>query len=213
MERPVLTRESVFGANGKVRYKNKKIILAAAEHEFMTYGFKGASIARIAKQSGLARSNVHYYFSNKLELYGTVLISIIELWNDAFSDIHPDDDPKEALSAYIDAKVEYSKTNPNASRIFASEIIHGAPHLSEYLNTDFKTWITVKASVIKSWSDQGKIDPVSPMHLLFMIWGATQQYANFGVEVEAAFGRSLTDEDYSEAKETIKHIILKGCGL
>ena len=213
MTTPRLSEDSLFGSTGKVAHKNRRLILRAAEKEFMTHGYKGASIARIAIESGLPRTNVHYYFSNKLELYGTVLNDIVSLWNDAFSDIKVDDDPREALSAYITAKIDYSQSNPIASRIFASEIIHGAPHLSEYLNSSFKDWITSKAAVIKSWSDQGKIDPIDPMHLLFMIWGATQQYANFGVEVEAALGRPLENKDFDAAKKTITHIILKGLGL
>ena len=201
------------GVGVKVSNKNKRIILAAAEQEFVVNGYQGASVSRISITSGIPRTNIHYYFSSKLELYGAVLTGILGLWNSAFTDIKSDDDPREALSNYISSKIEYSKTNPDASRIFASELIHGAPYLSEYLKTDFKSWISEKAAVIQSWCDQGKIDPIDPMHLLFMIWGSTQQYANFGVEVEAALGRSMDDEDFELAKSTIMHIILKGCGL
>ena len=208
-----INEDALGGSHQKTRLYNKNIILAAAGQEFKQYGFNGASISRIAEMAKLPRTNIHYYFKNKLALYGAVLTNIINLWNQAFANINADDDPAQAIASYIDAKIEYSRINPTASIIFASEILHGAPYLSEYLQTDFKHWIDEKAKVIEAWQAQGKIDKVSAYHLLFTIWGATQHYANFAVEIEAALERPLNIDDFDEAKRTIKHIILKGCGL
>lgn len=213
MEKQRITSDALVNTQQKARLLNKAVILQAAELEFKEYGFNGASIGRIADKANLPRSNIHYYFRNKLSLYGAVLSNIINLWNQAFSDIKPDDDPAIAISNYIDAKLEYSRTNPTPSIIFASEILHGAPYLSQYLKTDFKKWIHDKTKVIESWKSQGKIDDISAFHLLFTIWGATQHYANFSVEIEAALERPLEEKDFHDAKKTIKHIILKGCGM
>ncbi len=208
-----LNSEILTNAQQKSRLVNKRKILEAAAEEFKQHGYQGASVARIAKLANIPRTNIHYYFKNKLALYGAILSNIINLWNQAFADIKPDDDPAQAIARYIDAKIEYSRTNPTPSIIFASEILHGAPHLSQYLQSDFKDWIAEKAKVIKSWQAQGKIDAVSPYHLLFLIWGATQQYANFSVEIEAALDHPLAEQDFAEAKKTITHIVLKGCGM
>ena len=208
-----LTSDALVGRQQKIREYNKSKILVAAEHEFKQHGFNGASISRIAETADLPRSNIHYYFTNKLALYGAVLTNILNLWNQAFEDIKPTDDPALAIANYIDAKIEYSRTNPTASIIFASEILHGAPYLTQYLQTDFKQWISEKAQVIEIWQTQGKIDKVSAYHLLFTIWGATQHYANFAVEIEAAFDRPMIKADFDDAKRTIKHIVLKGCGM
>ena len=199
---------------GRVRQKNEPVIIAAAEQEFLDFGYKGASMKRIAERADLPRANIHYYFKNKLDLYGAVLSDIVELWNTSFDLINADDDPYKALSAYIHAKVMFSKTNPTASRIFASEIIHGAPHLAEYLETDFHEWVKEKTQVIQSWIDGGKMNPVDPMHLLFFIWGATQHYADFGVQIRAAMGKDdLSDEDFEKVADTMVQIIAGGCGL
>ncbi len=201
-------------SSGRVRKKNEAVIIAAAEREFLDYGFKGASIKRIAERAGLPRANIHYYFKNKLDLYGRVLSDIVEFWNASIEDINPDDDPAEALAAYIRAKVMYSKTNPVASRIFAGELIHGAPHLMEYLQTEFRAWIGQIVAVMQSWIERGKMDAVDPLHLLFLIWGATQHYADFGVQVRAAMGKeTLSDKDFEYIAESLIHIVLKGCGL
>lgn len=199
---------------GKIRVNNEAAILAAAEQEFAARGFNGASINRIAEGAGVPRPNVHYYFKSKTDLYIKVLKNIVYLWNDWFNQISPDDDPATALGAYIHAKVMYSKTNPLASKIFASEILHGAPHLSNYLKTDFRLWLRQKAKVIDSWIEQGKMDPIEPFHLIFFIWASTQHYADFDIQVTSVLGKKkLTNNDFDAIAENLTHIVLKGCGI
>ncbi len=199
---------------GKIRVDNQAKILEAAELEFAQSGYSGASIMSIAKRAGLPRPNVHYYFANKLELYSKVLMDVLSLWNEAFDLITVDDDPAQAIGNYIHAKVMYSKTNPLASKIFANELIHGAPNLSEYLNEDYRVWLSGKSKVIQAWIDQGKMDSVDPYHLILLIWASTQHYADFSVQVSAVLAKpKLEDEDFDTAARNLCHIILKGCGL
>lgn len=199
---------------GKIRTDNCAKIIAIAEMEFAEYGYKGASIMNIAKRADLPRANVHYYFKSKLELYKKVLFDILQLWNDAFNQITPEDDPADAIGAYIRAKVMYSKTNPLASKIFANEIIHGAPRISEYLNNDFRHWLKSKSAVIEHWIKQGKMDPVDPLFLIMLIWSSTQHYADFSTQVSAVLDKpQLTDRDYEDIADNLIHIILKGCGI
>lgn len=199
---------------GDIRKKNKALILNAAKTEFVAFGFKGASIKRIAERANIPRSNIHYYFANKMELYQELLSNIVSIWNSKFDSLNIDDDPQTALSAYIRSKVMYSRDDPYASRIFASEIIHGAPVLNNYLSTDFKVWVQTKVDVIEYWIKQELIDDINPYHLLFLIWGATQHYADFNVQVLAAMDKQEMDEQSFEAiVESITTIVLKGCGV
>jgi TetR/AcrR family transcriptional regulator len=199
---------------GKIRTDNRAKIIAIAEMEFAEFGYKGASIMNIAKRANLPRANVHYYFNSKLELYKKVLFDILKLWNDAFNQITPEDDPAEAIGAYIRAKVMYSKTNPLASKIFANEIIHGAPRINEYLNSDFREWLKSKAAVIEHWIKQGKMDPVDPLFLIMLIWSATQHYADFSTQVSAVMDKpQLSNKDFDHVADNLIHIILKGCGI
>jgi TetR/AcrR family transcriptional regulator len=203
-----------MSGGGYIRKKNKALILNAAKKEFVTFGFKGASIKRIAERANIPRTNIHYYFANKMELYQELLSNIVSIWNSKFDSLNINDDPKTALTAYIRSKVMYSRDDPDASRIFASEIIHGAPVLNDYLNTDFKVWVKTKVDVIQHWSEQGLIDDINPYHLLFLIWGATQHYADFNVQVLAAMDKQKMDEGSFEAiVDSITTIVLKGCGV
>ncbi len=68
--------------------------------------------------------------------------------------------------------------------------------------------------MLRSWAEAGRIDPIEPAHLFFLIWAATQTYADFAVQVGAVLEReTLTDQDFEDATETVTRIVLKGCGI
>ncbi|MCE6982883.1 TetR/AcrR family transcriptional regulator, partial [Pseudomonas frederiksbergensis] len=102
---------------------------------------------------------LHSYFTNKLGLYVAVLSNIIELWDSTFNALTVDDDPAQALSSYIRTKMEFSRRNPQASRIFAMEIISGGQCLSDYFSEDYRAWFKGRAAVFQAWIDAGKMDP------------------------------------------------------
>ena len=199
---------------GRIRQKNEQAIIQAAEDEFARHGFKGTSMNTIALKAGLPKANLHYYFTNKLGLYVAVLSNIIELWDSTFNALTVDDDPAQALSDYIRTKMEFSRRNPQASRIFAMEIISGGQCLSDYFSEDYRAWFKGRAAVFQAWIDAGKMDAVDPVHLIFLLWGSTQHYADFATQICQVTGRSrLTKQDMEDASNNLIHIILKGCGL
>ncbi|MBN2994028.1 TetR family transcriptional regulator C-terminal domain-containing protein, partial [Pseudomonas cedrina subsp. fulgida] len=160
----------------------------------------------------LPKPNVYYYFKSKDNLYREVLESIIEPILAASTPFNPEGDPKDVLSNYIRSKIRISRDLPFASKVFASEIMHGAPHLSadqvEQLNAQAKHNI----ECIQHWVDRGLIAPIDPNHLMFSIWAATQTYADFDWQISAVTGKAKLDEaDYEAAALTIIRLVLKGC--
>jgi len=199
---------------GRIRQKNQAAIIKAAEDEFALHGFKGTSMNSIAQAVGLPKANLHYYFNNKLGLYLAVLGNILDLWDNAFSNLSVDDDPATALAGYIRAKMEFSRRHPKASRIFAMEVISGGKHLSTFFDQDYQDWLRGRAAVFEAWIKAGKMDPVDPVHLIFLLWGSTQHYADFAPQICRFTGRTrLTKEDFAVASDNLVNIILKGCGL
>ncbi|HEX5844067.1 MAG TPA: TetR/AcrR family transcriptional regulator [Pseudomonas sp.] len=199
---------------GRIRQKNEEAIIKAAEDEFARHGFKGTSMNTIAQNVGLPKANLHYYFNNKLGLYQAVLANILELWDSTFNSLTVADDPAEALARYIRAKLEFSRRHPKASRIYAMEVISGGENLSQLLNQDYQTWFRGRAAVFEAWSAAGKMDPVDPVHLIFLLWGSTQHYADFASQICRVTGASrLTKQDFEVAGDNLVRIILKGCGL
>lgn len=197
-----------------IRTRNVAKIISAAEEVFAEKGFDGATMQEIADRAGLPKANIHYYFRTKKTIYLTVVESIMAPWLESFHALTADDDPGEALRRYIWDKIMLSKERPQASRIFANELIRGAPVLGEYLRGDLKFWVNEKASILKTWAEMGKMDPVPPEHLFFIIWAATQTYADFEVQIQAILGRPrLSGSDYKVAADFLTKLVLKGCGI
>jgi TetR/AcrR family transcriptional regulator len=198
----------------RIRRKNEQLIISAAEEAFARHGYKGASMNDIAQRAGLPKANIHYYFNNKLELYAAVLSGIIELWDGTLNELTADDDPAQVLPRYIAAKMRFSRDYPLASRIFAIEILNGAPNLVGYFDDEYRRWFRSRTEVFRAWMQQGRIAPVDPAHLIFLLWSATQHYADFSVQIRAALGRdTLHDGDFEAATQTLTQVILQGCGI
>ena len=201
-------------SKGQIRQANEAHILAAAERVFAGAGFGGATMAAIAEAACLPKANLHYYFGSKQVLYRAVLARTLEDWLVPTHVIKPEADPKLAIETYIRAKMALSAQRPHASRVFANELLHGAPVVKALLGTELRELVLLKASVIEGWINAGRMAPVDPVHLFFTIWAATQTYADFGVQVSAVLGRTeLGSSDYACATEHVVSLILRGCGL
>ncbi|MCF2948708.1 TetR/AcrR family transcriptional regulator [Paraglaciecola aquimarina] len=200
---------------GKIRDENIANILQAAEEVFVQYGFKGTSIQAIADKANIAKANVHYYFKSKSNLYVAVLGNLMHLWNDFFDQVTEDDDPATVLDEFIRKKVALSYSHPRASKLFAMEIIQGAPHLKDYIRTDMRQWVRTKAKVIQSWIDQGRMaQHVDPVQLIFLIWSSTQHYADFEEQVLTIMNCAEYEQEMIDnISNFLSQMILTGCGL
>lgn len=202
------------GRSGRIRERNRELILSAAEKEFAHNGFGATTVQRIADRAGLPKSNVLYYFSNKKRIYYALMDDIMGRWNDVFSQVTPEDDPATILAGFIRVKMEMSRTHPLASRLFAMEIIQGAPVLKEYLSTTMRDWVRERAGVIQQWIDDGRMGKVDPVQLILLIWSSTQHYADFQVQIMAIEDKeTYTKEDFRQAADFLTGVILRGCGL
>jgi TetR/AcrR family transcriptional regulator len=198
-----------------IRQASRKHILAATEKVFARHGFEGATMAQLAAAAGLPKANLHYYFGTKERLYRAVLEGILALWlEDAAAWIVPERHPADGLAGYVRAKMMHSRLRPDASRIFAGELLHGAPHIMLYLGIELRQRVTELTRVIGGWSAEGLMDPINPIHLLFNIWAMTQTYADFDVQIRAVLGKVAIDEaEFAVATETVVALVLKGSGV
>jgi len=201
------------GSRSTIREENEKAILEAAETVFAEFGYAGASTSRIAELAGLPKANLHYYFPTKEALYRRVIDAIFRIWLEAADSFDDCDDPVDALTVYIHAKMDLSRTNPKGSKVWATEIISNAPMIQDYLDTELRQWTTSRTAIIEKWIAAGKIAAIEPEYLLYMIWATTQHYADFGHQVASLNGgRELTDAQFAAAKKTVTEIILRGIG-
>ena len=208
-----MEKTAKISGKAAIREENERNILRAAEVVFAEAGYGGATMQLIADMAGLPKANLHYYFPTKEALYRRVVANIFEIWLDAAAVFDDAEGPVEGIGAYIDAKMDLSRSHPAGSKVWAAEVMHGAPVIQDYLETTLREWTEGRAEAIRRWIDKGKMKPIDPRHLLYMVWATTQHYADFGHQIVTLNdGRPFSDEQWEAAKRTVKSIILDGIG-
>lgn len=199
---------------GNIRKDNLQQILLVAEQLFASGGYNSTTISAIALQAGLPKANILYYFKTKESLYREVLRRLLVVWMTHMDEMTADQHPRVALLSYIQKKMKQSKQHPNASRIFAAEILHGAPYLREELQKDLKDQFIKTCQVFRQWIAKKWMDPISPEHLLFMIWSSTQAYSDYALQSSLLMDKNeLDDDDFEAGVELISRLVLRGCGI
>ena len=196
-----------------IRAENERTILEAAEAVFAEQGFGGATTAAIATRAGVPKANLHYYFSTKAALYRAVIERVLTAWLAAASCFDESDDPREALSRYIGAKMDLARSMPLGSQIWASEIMRGAPVIQDFLETTLADWVESRGRVVRRWIGEGRMRPIEPRYLFYMIWATTQHYADFDAQIRALKGkRALTQKAFEVTTEEVVQLVIRACG-
>lgn len=197
----------------RIQAVNEKrgIILAAALETFSLYGIHGTRIEKVAERAGVSKTNLLYYYPSKEALYLAVLQEILDVWLAPLKAFREDLAPLVAIREYIRLKLEVSRDNPQASRLFCLEMLQGAPVLNAELSGALKRLVEEKSAIIAGWIASGKLAPVDPHHLIFMIWASTQHYADFASQVEAVTGKTLQDEAFfNSTVDNVQRMIIEG---
>jgi TetR/AcrR family transcriptional regulator len=193
----------------RIQAENSERILAAALEVFSADGFRGATIDRIAEAAGMSKPNLLYYFRSKEEIYRVLLSRLLDRWLQPLRELDPAGDPLAEIARYIDRKIEMARDLPRESRLFAGEIMRGAPILGDVLSGPLKALVDQEAGVIRSWIRAGRLADVDPRHLIFAIWATTQHYADFDAQVRAVLGED-GDQRFDDAARTLKRLVIEG---
>ena len=175
----------------RIQTRNRETILEAALQVFSAAGFRGATLDEIAAHAGLSKPNLLYYFPSKEAVHDALLTQLLETWLDPLRALNPAGEPLDEIKSYAHRKLELAREFPRESRLFANEILQGAPRMREVIETDLRALVAEKAAVILAWMEAGKIARADPTHLIFSIWALTQHYADFDVQVRAVLGAGV----------------------
>lgn len=184
------------GPRTRIQRRNRKAILDAALQVFSAQGFRGATLDQIAAEAGLSKPNLLYYFASKEAIHAELLSGLLDIWLAPLREIDPEGEPKDEILRYVRRKLDMSREMPRESRLFANEMLQGAPRIADAL-PGLKALVDDKVAVIRGWTEAGWLAPVDPHHLIFAIWALTQHYADFEVQVRAVLGPG--HDPYDEA--------------
>lgn len=193
----------------RIQIENEERIIRAALDVFSAKGYRGSTVDQIAANAGMSKANVLYYFNRKEDIYKAVLQSTLTVWLNPLQELDPGGDPIEELWTYAHKKLMLSKDAPLASRLFANEILQGAPLIRSFLDNELKVLVDHTCAIIQTWIDDGRLAPVSPLHLIFTIWSVTQHYADFAPQIDALHTGS-EEHLMADAESTLRLLLTKG---
>ncbi len=179
----------------RIQMRNRRVILDAALNVFSQHGYRGATLDQIAAEAGLSKPNILYYFQGKEQIHLTLLSQLMETWLDPLVELDADGDPKTEILDYVQRKLDMARDLPRESRLFAGEILQGAPRIGPRLESDLKPLFDQKCAVIAGWVKAGKIADIDPQHLIFSIWATTQHYADFEAQLTVLLGNDTGSHD------------------
>lgn len=191
----------------RIQQRNRELILDAALEVFSQHGFRGATLDQIAEGAGLSKPNLLYYFPSKEEVHKALLTGLLDTWLDPLRAMDPKGDPLHEIMAYARRKLDLARDYPRESRLFANEILQGAPRMRDAIEGDLRRLVAEKAQVLTRWMDEGRIARVDPVHLIFSIWALTQHYADFDVQVRAVLGPG--HDPFAEAGRFIETLFIR----
>ena len=195
----------------EARERLEQDILAAAKRLFAQRGFGGVSLDHIAREVGASKQNLLYYFPSKEELYRRVLHGVLDVWlsyMDALS--QRQDDPEQALREYIAGKLRFSREHPDDSRVYANEVVSGAPIFSAEIAERVIPALQADVAIFNRWAEQGLCRPVDGRHLMILLWASTQVYADWASQISLVLGKKkLGSEDFAAAETLIVDMVLR----
>ena len=195
----------------RIQREKQDLILEAALDVFSLYGFRGATIDQIAEAAGMSKPNLLYYFPRKEDIHQRLIAEMLDMWLAPLREMDADGDPVPEIRSYIRRKLEMARDFPRESRLFANEMLQGAPRTIEMLEGDLKVLVDEKANVLTTWMEQGKIVHTDPYHLIFSIWATTQHYADFDVQVRAVLGKGRGgDGRFEDAARYLEGLFMHG---
>ena len=195
----------------RIQREKQDLILEAALDVFSLYGFRGATIDQIAEAAGMSKPNLLYYFPRKEDIHQRLIAEMLDMWLAPLREMDADGDPVPEIRSYIRRKLEMARDFPRESRLFANEMLQGAPRTIEMLEGDLKVLVDEKANVLTTWMEQGKIVHTDPYHLIFSIWATTQHYADFDVQVRAVLGKGRGGEGrFEDAARYLEGLFMHG---
>ena len=193
------------------RKRLEQEILEAAKRLFANRGYGGVSLDHIAKEVGTAKQNLLYYFSSKEGLYRRVLHGVLDVWLSYMAAIAEHaGDPEQALRKYIAGKLRFSREHPYDSRVYANEVIAGAPLFAQEIKDRVVPALQADIAVFERWAELGICHRVDAVHLMVVLWASTQAYADFASQISLVLGKpELEQADFDAAEGLLVDMVLR----
>ncbi|MDL2243269.1 TetR/AcrR family transcriptional regulator [Bacteroidales bacterium OttesenSCG-928-J19] len=148
---------------------NEKLILQAAEEEFISKGYNGAKTTAIARRAGVTHAMLHYYYRTKENLFQKVFQEKIQMIADSFGKAFDENLPfEDTIRSFVEKHYDFVMENKNLINFVYNEIRANKENMlilrsiiSPKTNYIFQRFDTL----IKQEVDKGNIRPTNSLEL------------------------------------------------
>ncbi len=149
----------------------EKLILEAAEEEFMLKGFDGAKTTAIAAKAGVTHAMLHYYFRTKQNIFERVVSEKLRLMSESIIDAFnkPGDSFEEKVVNGIRAHFDFLKKNASLPRFVVNELVSNPDRrviVEKMLGGLGKIVIATLQTAIDANVASGRFKPISALDLI-----------------------------------------------
>lgn len=166
--RPTLHRR--MGSRGQPE-ESRAAILDAAAREFADHGVAGARTDAIAKEAGVNKALLYYYFKDKETLYGAVLDHAFSgLKDTVFRVLDSAAPPREKILAYVGAYFDFIAANRLYPRLMQREMMRAreghSPHIEKVVKSYIQPIFVRVSQVLREGTAAGEFRPIDPVHFV-----------------------------------------------
>ena len=149
----------------------EEIIFDAAQEVFVQKGFNGARMEEIAKEAGINKSLLHYYYRTKEKLFSAIFSRVFSTFMPKALDFIESDAPLfSKIEFFVNTYIDLLLKNPYIPNFIIGEINRNPDNIAELLGN--LTGITKNdafgkfAAMIKKEVEKGTIRPIEPEQLI-----------------------------------------------
>ena len=151
--------------------ESRAAILKAAAQEFARHGIDGARTDAIAREAGVNKALLYYYFKDKETLYAAVLdAAFAGLKTTVFQVLDGDLAPREKMLAYVGAYFDFIASNQMYPRLMQREMMRAREgqswHIDKIINAYIRPIFEKVSEVMQKGIAAGEFRPVNPAHFV-----------------------------------------------
>ena len=155
-----------------INRETKIKILMSAKKEFACYGFAGARMDSIARQTGVNKAMLHYYFGSKDQLYKEVIIYLVSMGargDFGFNFLKEDFTPtqKLGLMIYFVVSIHFDGIDHDFHRIIAWDFAEGKNSLKMLVKDYFGPALVRLETIVIEGISKGEFHSRNP---LMSVW-------------------------------------------
>lgn len=156
----------------QINQETKVKILLSAKKIFAQNGFAGARMDAIAKDSGVNKAMLHYYFGSKDQLYQEVILYLINLGVKSdfnFCELNPECSASEKLAAaiYCIVQLHFDALDTDFHRIIAWDFAEGKNSMKMLAKDYFVPGLLNLEKILIEGIEKGEFESKHP---LLSVW-------------------------------------------